>query len=373
MWLVSPLRNTWWIRTEKPSLHQSGQLSLVKLNGIADQSIFNYNVRGPLGRTAVNRDIVNSIRDPKTHKLFPLFHNGITIIARTLELNADSILAKDYFVVNGCQSLTALFDNNDKLTDDLRILTKFIQMDPSSPEAEMVTRFSNNQNGVKARDFMANNPMQIRLQNEFKRLYPEQFWFEIKRGESSGSGEVISNEDAGLYLMAFDLKEPWATHRKYQVFEDRHADLFGRPEVTADRIVLCQVIIDAIKNAVLNLENTLFGKYVLTRFLLLYIVRMLLDSEGLADEIALRPLTFVRAKSDRARFRKCLDTIVAEVTIDLNAEVKEYGDDFDYRDSLRSSEWVKKLASRVVADHLKLVTRNRIPSFKAEWDASNGK
>jgi len=36
--------------------------------------------------------------------------------------------------------------------------------------------------------------------------------------------------------MAFDLKEPWGTHRKYQVFDEKHADLFARPEVTADRI-----------------------------------------------------------------------------------------------------------------------------------------
>ena len=49
---------------------------LIALQGIADQSIFAYNVRGPLGRTQVNKDIVASIRDKKRHKLFPLFHNA---------------------------------------------------------------------------------------------------------------------------------------------------------------------------------------------------------------------------------------------------------------------------------------------------------
>src|SRR5206468_2492466 len=126
---------------------------------------------------------------------------------------------------------------------------KFIHMEPTSALAKQITDFSNNQNGVKARDFMANNPMQIRLQNEFHNVYGGQYSFEIKRGEAKGPGTVISNEYAGLLLMAFDLKEPWATHRKYQVFEDRHADLFGRPEVTADRIVLCHVIAEAIEEA----------------------------------------------------------------------------------------------------------------------------
>jgi hypothetical protein len=44
---------------------------------------------------------------------------------------------------------------------------------------------------------------------------------------------MIANEDAGLYLLAFDLKRPWATHRKYQVFEDDHSEIFGRPAVDA--------------------------------------------------------------------------------------------------------------------------------------------
>ncbi len=66
-------------------------------------------------------------------------------------------------------------------------------MDVSSSLSEQVTRYSNNQNGVKPRDFQANNPIQIRLQNEFLNYYPNQYSFEIKRGESPGAGTVISN------------------------------------------------------------------------------------------------------------------------------------------------------------------------------------
>ena len=49
---------------------------LVALEGIGDQSVFAFNVRGPLGKTQVNKDIVASIGDPTSHRLFPLFHNG---------------------------------------------------------------------------------------------------------------------------------------------------------------------------------------------------------------------------------------------------------------------------------------------------------
>src|SRR5205085_3729019 len=142
-----------------------------------------------------------------------------------------------------------------------------------SPQVAMITQFSNNQNGVTDRDFMSNSAIQIRLQNEFETFYPEEYAFEIKRGEIVSQGTVISNEEAGLFLMSFDLKEPWGTHRKYEVFEDKHADLFGRPDVTADRIVLCQVVIQVIASKLPKIENQLFARYALTKYMLLYIIR----------------------------------------------------------------------------------------------------
>lgn len=206
---------------------------LIKLDGITNQALYAFNVRGPLGRTQVNRDIAESVRDKTRHKLFPLFHNGITIIAKDVTTTKDKITISDYYVVNGCQSLSELHNNDKHLTDELRVLVKIIKMEARSPLSEMVTTFSNNQNGVKARDFKSNNPIQIRLQNEFRENYPREFHYEIKRGDEGGGLSMIANEDAGLYLLAFDLKRPWATHRKYQVFEDDHSEIFGRPAVDA--------------------------------------------------------------------------------------------------------------------------------------------
>ena len=148
---------------------------LVRLEGISDQSLFDKNVRGPLGKTAINKAIVTSIKNKDLHKSFPLFHNGITIIASKVQVAKDNITAENYYVVNGCQSLNSLFDNQGSLTDDLRILTKFIQLENDSPLGTIITQFSNNQNGVRARDFMSNNRMQVRLQNEFNQNYRDQY------------------------------------------------------------------------------------------------------------------------------------------------------------------------------------------------------
>ena len=305
---------------------------LLKLDGIANQSIFTLNVRGPLGNTNVNKDIAKSIRDSNSHKHFPLFHNGITVIAGSIELHQERLTISDYLVVNGCQSLTAFYKNEPSLTDNLHVLTKFIRVQPGSSLAQQITEFSNNQNGVKARDFKSNNSIQIRLQNEFREGYGEHYEYSIKRGEPIGANVTISNEDAGLYLMAFDLKEPWATHRKYQIFDDKHASLFGRPEVNADRIVMLHIIREEVdKQSGKKIANTLFARYVLTRYLMMYIVRAILEDDDLGRSLIENPTPFVRVVKQRVHFRSCIQTIARDVAIDLDGEVREYEDDFDYR------------------------------------------
>ena len=57
--------------------------------------------------------------------------------------------------------------NENAITDNLYVLTKFVQVDPASQLARQITEYSNNQNGVKAREFKANSSTQIRVKNEF--------------------------------------------------------------------------------------------------------------------------------------------------------------------------------------------------------------
>ncbi|MBI2170951.1 MAG: AIPR family protein, partial [Chloroflexi bacterium] len=252
---------------------------------------------------------------------------------------------------------------------DLRVLTKIIQLGKESSLSETITHYSNNQNGVKARDFKANHPIQIRLQNEFKQVYGGQYVYEIKRGEAWGKVEVISNEDAGLYLMSFDLKEPWATPRAYQVFDEKHADLFGRPEVTADRILLCHLLAKVAVTRLQDLENQLFAKYTLTKFAIMYMLRRILEQDRTGKQLIQNSTTFVREEEQRAKLVTCIDAITKDTMIDINAEVASYGEDFDYRDSLRRQDWVTHLADEVVTSHLKLVARGRLPSFYQQWGA----
>jgi hypothetical protein len=350
---------------------------LAKLDGIADQSLFAPNVRGPLGKTAINKAIVGSINDPALHSAFLLFHNGVTIISTKLALKRGIITAEDYYVVNGCQSITSLFNHRQQLSKNLRVLAKFILLEKNSPLAATITKHSNTQHGVTDRDFMSNHRIQIRLQHDVEQSYRGDYYLAIKRGEPEGEGKCISNEEVGMYWIAFDFKEPWTTHRKYQVFRERHSQLFARPEATAHRAVMCRIIMDAIDAACAReldnpprkaFENDLCAKYVLTKYFIMYAMRLMIDKDPIESEVLSEPEKFVHKKNDRKAFFNAMSKVADEIVVDLNYAIKEYGPDFDYRDKMRDETWVKKLANELCATRLKLVQQKRMNTIKAVWD-----
>jgi hypothetical protein len=100
----------------------------------------------------------------------------------------------------------------------------------------------------------------------------------------------------------------------------------------------------------------------------MYIARQLIDNDSGGGKILSNPEVFVRDAADRDRFRSCMNAVFNEVVIDLNHEVKELGQDFDYRDKLRDTDWVRKIAGSVVKDHLKQVARGRIDSLTVELE-----
>lgn len=341
---------------------------LVQLNGIEDQSLFSLNVRASLGNTQVNRDIVSSIRKPELHKKFPLFHNGITILAQKADFQDGKIVVENYFVVNGCQSLNALYQHQTELTDNLRLLTKVIQVDANSSLSDIITSYSNNQNGVKPRDFKSNHPIQTRLQNEVKSAYGSEYVYEVKRGEPLKGGRVITNESAGLNMIAFDLAEPWTTHRKYQVFDEKHAEVFGRPEVNADRIVLSDVLMEEITARIGSLQNELIGKYALTKYVLLYTLRRIFDKDNFGQKVLADPRRFVRDAKDRKVFRCVVGELLDGVVVDLNLETSELDTDFDYRGRLRDKDYVSQLSNLLLASYLKDVKRSKAKPMSKLWD-----
>jgi len=346
---------------------------LVQMAGIESQALFAWNVRLSLGRTKVNRAIAESVASPAEHKNFMLYHNGLTVLATDVELDedADELRIDRYSVVNGAQSLSTLYDKRSAVSEDLRLLARVVKLDPATDLAAMITRNSNNQNAIGARDLQSNSVIQKRLKEDFRRSFKGQFAYEIKRGEQANGGRVITNEEAARVLLAFDLEQPWTCHQSYRYFDDLHSDIFGRPVVTAERIVGLIAVRDAVVASLAKLDNQLAACYSVTPFFVMYLVKQALQLDSLGKDFCHDPGRFVRDRSFDAVV-KTLRQISDDLTVDLNAELaerEEAGNPFDHKRELKSANAVRALRSAVLPSYQKAVSRKRASSFTEEWEA----
>ena len=346
---------------------------LVKLEGIESGELFDYNVRQSLGRTNVNRDIEKSVKDYREHRHFMLFHNGLTIIADDVDTSIDhQVTIKDYLVVNGCQSLTALWRNRKYITDDLRILGRLIELDRGSQLLDKITHNSNNQNGIKPRDFQSNNPIQLRLRSEFNSKYGGHIGYRISRGEEPSADEVIDNEVAGRVLLSFDLRQPWTCHQTYRLFDVLHGQIFGRPEVNATHIVTRLDAFAAVEEEISHVQHELVQKYTLTKYLLLYLLAGALETDEVGREILANPGRLIGDPADsitRDRLRRGFKAMLRDICIDLNHEIAgiEAVEYFDYKRVLKSPVAIRALSGEILASYEKVVSRGRVPSFGDIW------
>jgi hypothetical protein len=350
---------------------------LVTMDGIASGELFAWNVRQFLGRkTKVNKDITKSIKSSTEHNLFPAFHNGLTILCEKLEAKKDKITIGGYAVVNGCQSLSTLNENKKDITKELRIITKFINVPPNDALASKITDHTNNQNGTTFRDLQSNNPIQVRLQSEIHRKYKNDAWFRIKRGEHVEwpADKVIENERAARVLLAFDLKDPSSCHQTYKLFDELHTNIFGRPGVDADRIVLANDIYNLVVAQSNLMANQLFGRYGLTRYLIIYLLREALETDEVGKELCKHPSKFLAESNGRKRLNDVLNKVAGALVRILDGEVtrrsKTEETFFDYKSDLKSPKAVEALRAAIISQYQIVVDNGYAPRFSDAWKAS---
>jgi hypothetical protein len=336
-------------------------IELVRLDGIVDDSLFKQNVRLTLGNTAVNKGIAESIKDPGEHKNFPLYHNGITMLCDEAKIEGDRLRVKDYVVVNGAQSISTFFKNAASLSEDLRVFVKVVAL-RNEALARKITVNSNNQNSIKARDLRSNHALMLRLKAEFEQDFPE-YHFEIKRGEAAEPGkQIVTNELAARLLLAFDLDEPYSSHQIYKLFDDKYADIFGRPEVSAARVVFLLKVYEQIKERIHEIGHDQMAGYALTNFFVLNVLRHVMEMSDRAYALVRDRGRMSDPKEREAVLAKVPD-VLGELLVDLKYEIGEKGDNLDYKSDLKSPEEVRKLRNSLVSSYEKEMKKGKATKF----------
>lgn len=186
-----------WGQVREPHFAVYGQVcaadvaSWMKANG---PRLFEKNLRQFLGTSAVNQDIVDTlVQRPED---FWYFNNGITAVASEVAKkpiggnSSESAIFEctGFCVVNGAQTVGSIFaaatQNAEavaKAMVPVRIISSAKSADPFASE---VTRFTNTQNAIEKRDFVALDPQQERIRQE---LHIEGVEYVYKSGASTGT------------------------------------------------------------------------------------------------------------------------------------------------------------------------------------------
>ena len=222
-----------------------GILAVLPLNealdipGIDNGMLFRKNVRQALNRsTKVNAGLRLTIRSNEIADFF-FYHNGVTALCDKFELDRDrkELRTIGLSIVNGCQSLTTLFTNSEKVRkqNSGSILFRFYEIE-SRGRADRISTFTNSQNAVKSRDLMSNHPVQLRLKQRIKGIAPDVLWA-TKRGEVAPPGQ--RHLDSSTYArlsISWDYGMPQVAHSEERLF-DRYFNTIFRDETEPEDVL----------------------------------------------------------------------------------------------------------------------------------------
>lgn len=304
---------------------------LVTLPGIADQTLFSQNVRYSVGKTLVNRQLAETVGNAGEHRLFPAFHNGLTLLTEELTVDGTNLKLRGVGVVNGCQSLTTLHANADKLTDGLALLVKVVQVPSTSTVSDRITQRSNNQNAVTLRDQRSNDKTTRALQREVSEKVGDQLFLAVKNGEKAPAGvTVVENTTIAQLIMATYLEEPWAAVRKIRLFDQDFRRIFTR-SVGAYQVLLMHLIDSAVTTSRTDLRSDLASSFAAVKFTLAYLVACVLKESEAGAGLLATPEKWLAKPAVREEVVVALETISREVVASVNDFVEmQLADDVDF-------------------------------------------
>lgn len=154
--------------------------------------LFERNVRKALGITAVNQEMINTLKDsPDT---FWYRNNGITVLCSKIEQSfmgsrrkpgePITLRIESASVVNGAQTVHSIFrayQQDPESTSNADVSVRVIQADLDDQLAIDITQSTNTQNRMERRDFVALDPVQEEIRDEFSVSLGKRYVF--KRGE----------------------------------------------------------------------------------------------------------------------------------------------------------------------------------------------
>lgn len=220
-----------WGKSTEPLKMYYGRVSAAQVASwfsVHGAELFADNIRVVIPRSDINDGILQTIQvEPQN---FSYYNNGITILARSIELALGGALSRDvgYFkltgasVVNGAQTVStlgsALGSDSEANLGSAYVIVRCIEV-PESEEGlgKSITRFANTQNEVSSQDFAFLDGQQHRLARELQVLGFEYIVRSAEVPRSTDRTKVIEIRDAAVALACAHAKLNYSIIAKREV------------------------------------------------------------------------------------------------------------------------------------------------------------
>ena len=210
-----------WGKITEPFSAYFGYISGEELERLWNENgrkLFHKNIRNVLGKTDVNEELILTIQ--KSPEKFWYFNNGITIISDAIDKSMiggtnrelGSFKLTNASVVNGAQTISTNGEIASRFSEQVKkifVLTRCISLQEASSEfGNEVTKANNRQNRIENRDFVSQDPQQIRLKEE---LAHDGFTYGIVRSDQFIKSPTSFEVEEATLSIACALGDPVST------------------------------------------------------------------------------------------------------------------------------------------------------------------
>ena len=182
-----------------------------------NNALFSANLRDFLGARRATKNVNNTIQTTAESEsgLFYIFNNGIPIVCKKAEYSDATLSIHGISVVNGAQTTGAIHAAGREHASNVSVLARVIVVEDQTLIPKVVTA-NNTQNAIVAWDRRSNDPVQMRLGQEFRAKGIE---YVHRRDNSTKHGKSLLASQVGQMLCAFGGNLQVAIRAKADIFE----------------------------------------------------------------------------------------------------------------------------------------------------------
>ena len=324
-----------------------------KIRGIMDGSLFRKNVRQSLGLNRINKGISQTIRNNPEDFFF--YHNGITAVCSSFNIENNILSVKGLNVVNGCQSLTIIANCSEAIKQKEKgyILFRFYEIGDDnigSAKGDKISTFTNSQSAVKARDLRSNDKVVLAIQKAYNQRYADGF-FLTKRGEvapknKTNKNHIINLTDLGKWIVAWHSQRPTISYSETKLFDKYFTQLF-RKDYDPENVQALKELYDAvmskwIKDNPLGLNESLLAMKSYAPYHHLYAISLFFCVINQIPESVIPPKLALKKLQDN----QLLDEVVSMAGNCLNTALTNANEEYIQSKKVFSPQnWIKQKGS----------------------------